>query len=202
MHVLLISPYPEKLAPTILGAGDELTSSVKPLGDVSADWIISFGYRHIIGEPHLSLFRDRIINIHISMLPWNRGADPNFWSWFDRTPKGVSIHLIDARIDAGDVLAQAEVNFAAGMTLRTSYEVLMQHAVRLFDASWPTIRRGAMRATPVKGKGTYHRSGDKEPWWHHLPRGYDTPVAEIEEMGSQYAASMLSGSSTTKRSKR
>ena len=185
MRVLILSSYPEKLAPTILGTGDEWASSVEPLTAASADWIVSFGYRHIIREPHLSQFKGRVINIHISMLPWNRGADPNFWSWFDATLKGVSIHSIDAEIDTGDILTQAEVMFEPGMTLRTSYDVLIESAVRLFDASWPMIRRGTMRTTPITGKGTYHRSRDKEPWWQTLPLGYDTPVAEIEEMGSR-----------------
>lgn len=188
MLVSLLSLFPEKLAPTVLRAGDEWTSSVEPLTDVSAEWIVSFGYRHIIREPYLSRFKDRMINVHISMLPWNRGADPNFWSWFDRTPKGVSIHLIDAGIDTGNVLAQAEVVFQPDMTLRTSYDILMERAACLFEASWPAIRQNAARAIPTDGIGSYHGAKDRELWWQRLPFGYDTPVAEIEEMGSQFAA--------------
>ena len=70
-----------------------------------------------------------MINIHISMLPWNCGADPNFWSWFYATPKGVSIHCIDSGIDTGGLLTQAEIMFPAGETLRTSYDRLMEHAI-------------------------------------------------------------------------
>lgn len=190
MRVLLLSPYSEKLVPTILGTGDEWVSSVDPFTDVAADWIVSFGYRHIIREPHLSQFKRRIVNIHISMLPWNRGADPNFWSWFDGTPKGVSIHYIDAGIDTGDVLAQAEVTFEPGMTLRTSYDILMERAVSLFDAKWLEIRRGTVQPIPIGVGGTCHRSRDKEPWWSMLPNGFDTPVEQIEDMGSEHVVSM------------
>lgn len=188
MRVILLSPYPDKLIRPITNSGDECTAHADQLTNVAADWLVSFGYRHIIREPHLSHFGSRIINIHISMLPWNRGADPNFWSWFDRTPKGVSIHVINKDVDAGDVLVQAEVNFKSGMTLRSSYDILMQQAVSLFAATWPDIRRGALPARPMIGKGTFHRRRDKEQWWAQLSRGYDTPVVEVEDMGSRHAA--------------
>jgi methionyl-tRNA formyltransferase len=188
MRVLLLTPFPEKLVPAVLRAGDEWASSVVPLTDVNADWIVSFGYRYIIREPHLSRFKGRMINIHISMLPWNRGADPNFWSWFDATPKGVSIHCVDHGIDTGALLTQVEVIFPAGETLRTSYDRLMERAVQLFETSWSSIRSGAIKPMAMSGKGSYHRSRDKEPWWLMLPQGFDTPVAHVEEMGREHAA--------------
>ncbi|MCL0081308.1 hypothetical protein M1N64_03665 [Peptococcaceae bacterium] len=47
-------------------------------------------------------FQGRAINLHISFLPWNRGADPNFWSFIENAPVGVSIHYLDEGIDTGD----------------------------------------------------------------------------------------------------
>ena len=40
-----------------------------------------------------------------------QGAHPNFWSFYDNTPSGVTIHLIDAGIDTGDVLYQKKLIF-------------------------------------------------------------------------------------------
>jgi len=107
MRVLLLCPYPELIEAPILAGGDDLVASVAPPSEIdfSADFIVSFGYRHILKEPILRSVARPIINIHISYLPWNRGADANFWSWFKHTPKGVSIHEIDAGIDTGPVLA-------------------------------------------------------------------------------------------------
>jgi methionyl-tRNA formyltransferase len=116
MRVLLLTPLPHYLADAITTAGDSYDVSMEPperwVGDV--DFVVSFGYRHIISARYINALHGRLINIHISLLPWNRGADPNFWSWFDRTPKGVTIHAIDAGVDTGDVLAQ----FDAGIMLR------------------------------------------------------------------------------------
>ena len=40
-----------------------------------------------------------IVNLHISYLPFNRGSHPNYWSFVENTPKGVSIHEIDEQIE-------------------------------------------------------------------------------------------------------
>ena len=40
------------------------------------DFLICFGYRYIISKEILSYFHEKAINLHISYLPWNKGADP------------------------------------------------------------------------------------------------------------------------------
>lgn len=72
------------------------------------DFVVSHGYRHIIRREVLARLPDRIVNLHISLLPWNRGADPNVWSFLEDTPKGVTIHYVDERVDTGDIIAQKE----------------------------------------------------------------------------------------------
>src|SRR5690606_983365 len=90
--------------------GDVPWTSEKDIPE--ADLLVSFGYRHILKDLSVPA-----VNIHISMLPWNRGADPNFWSWLDHTPKGVTVHLMDQGIDTGPIIAQREVAFGFGQTL-------------------------------------------------------------------------------------
>ena len=193
MRVILLSPYPERLAPAVERGGDSWTAKTEPLTDQEADWFVSFGYRHIIREPHLSRLAGRLINIHISVLPWNRGADPNFWSWFDRTPKGVSIHHIDAGIDTGPLIAQQEIMLdERDHTLRTSYDVLMRFAVGLFDVTWPAIRNGWSETIPRRDIGTLHRVKDALPYWASLPLKHDTPCSEVADMGREHHCGNIS----------
>ena len=188
MRVLLLTPIPHYLASTIEETGDTYAVSMdapdKWPPDI--DFVVSFGYRHIIRERVINHYRGRLINIHISLLPWNRGADPNFWSWFDRTPKGVSIHAIDAGIDTGDILSQLEViPGEEGLTLRSSYSDMVQFAASLFASEWESIR--ALDWNPItipSGKGSYHNIEDKTPWMGKLPLGWDTPVKDVEELGA------------------
>ena len=51
------------------------------------DYIISYGYRHIVSKKIIDSSRNGIINLHASYLPWNKGAHPNFCSFIDKIPK-------------------------------------------------------------------------------------------------------------------
>ncbi|MBQ3033656.1 MAG: hypothetical protein IJD28_04690 [Deferribacterales bacterium] len=61
---------------------------------ITEDFIISFGYHYMVHKDIVKKFENKIINMHISYLPWNRGADPNLWSILENTPKGVTIHRL------------------------------------------------------------------------------------------------------------
>jgi methionyl-tRNA formyltransferase len=103
----------------------------------------------------------RFINLHVSLLPYNRGADPNAWSFLDDTPKGVTIHLIDAGIDTGPILLQQEVVFdEVHDTLAGSYATLHDRIRTLFCDNWAVIREGKIRAAAQTGAGTFHRTAE------------------------------------------
>jgi hypothetical protein len=187
MRVLLLTPIPHYLADPLAAIGDSYTVSMeKPeLWPAEIDFVVSFGYRYIIPQRWIDFYRGRMVNIHISLLPWNRGSDPNFWSWFDRTPKGVSIHAIDEGIDTGELIAQREVTgFTPDDTLQTSYSKLVHTASDLFATEWLRIRVMEWEPLLVSGRGSYHEVADKEEWVKKLPLGWHTPVRDVEELGS------------------
>lgn len=134
------------------------------------EWVISYGYRHVLKKDVLDLFPNRAINLHISYLPWNRGADPNYWSFVDDTPKGVSIHFLDEGIDTGDIIAQREVIPSEGDTLRTLYEKLHSEMFGLFNEVWPSIQGGRVSGRRQEG-GSTHKSTDKAGFCD-----WDTPI--------------------------
>lgn len=72
---------------------DEL--NIDKLLEIKPQKIISYSYRYLIKKEIIDFMPTSIINLHISYLPWNRGANPNFWSFVDNTIKGVTIHEID-----------------------------------------------------------------------------------------------------------
>lgn len=190
VKVLLLSPYPEMLHPALDDAGDVYylpEDDRQPYG--LADFVVSFGHRDILKKSFLDLYPNRIINIHTSFLPWNRGADPNFWSWFDDTPKGITIHRIDAGIDTGGILVQEELKkWHSDETLHSSWHHLMGRAKALFESEWKNIRRDGLPTRNVIG-GTYHRMADKDPWMERLPQGWQTPVKEVQRLGREHRKS-------------
>tara|TARA_B100000683_G_scaffold273302_1_gene318601 strand:- start:182 stop:772 length:591 start_codon:yes stop_codon:yes gene_type:complete len=145
------------------------------------DFVISYGYRHIIVREILDLLPNRIINLHISLLPFNRGADPNFWSFIDNTPKGVSIHYVDEGIDTGKLLVQKEVVFdSKHITFSSTYNKLKRVIEDLFYKNWADIKALRVKAWEQNKGGTYHRSKDKLGYMYLLKdRGWDTKISTV-----------------------
>ena len=146
------------------------------------NFIVSYGYRHILGKDILDLLPDRAINLHISYLPFNRGTDPNFWSFVENTPKGVTIHYLDEGIDTGDVIVQERVEFDTKQeTLATSYEKLQLTMQDLFKQNWQDIKTIKCKRQKQVGKGTSHKVKDKRRLNHLLEDGWDTLLCVLEE---------------------
>jgi methionyl-tRNA formyltransferase len=144
------------------------------------DLVISFGFRHIIKKETLASSPAPIVNLHIAYLPWNRGAHPNFWSFYDSTPSGVSIHLIDEGIDTGPVLYQRYVNFsAAENTFSATYLRLVAEIEDLFLKHLEEIVSKQFIAVPQRRKGSFHRASELPPDF----RGWDCDIrTEIKRL--------------------
>jgi len=180
-RILFLGPAGSPLLPRLEG---EVLRREDPiaLDDVEAarpDIVVAHGYRHIIPADVIAALPGRVVNLHISLLPHNRGADPNLWSWVDDTPKGVTIHHVDEHLDTGDIIAQREVAFTGSETLAETYEALQAAVVDLFVETWPAIRDGTAPRTPQPPGGSYHRTSDRRRVEHLLTRGWDTPVRAL-----------------------
>jgi len=131
--------------------------TVEDLRMVQPELVISYSYKHILKQEVLDVLPAKFINLHISFLPFNRGADPNAWSFLEDTPKGVSIHLIDHGVDTGRVLVQKRVMFdEENETLGNAYSILQKEVQELFRESWDRLRSGAIQPVEQDGAGTFH----------------------------------------------
>ena len=185
--ILFLGPDDSPLIAWLRAQGEEVTQTSKTL---SADlvsnqgysFLISYGYRHILRNDILDLFPSKAINLHISYLPWNRGADPNFWSFVERTPKGVTIHYLDEGVDTGDIIVQEETEFDLNQdTLATSYEKLHTAIQDLFKQHWQDIKIGQNQRHQQTGEGSRHKLKDKEKLLHLLSDGWNTPISILND---------------------
>ena len=133
------------------------------LSAINPDLVISYNYIYMISADCIKAINEKIINMHISLLPWNRGFSPNIWSFIDDTPKGVTIHMLSEGLDEGDILFQEEVFFNPKKeTFQTTYTKLNEKLVLLFKRNWNIISNGQYKemAQKQKGDGTYHTIAD------------------------------------------
>jgi methionyl-tRNA formyltransferase len=162
----------------VMQTSDKITPEF--LDENGITFLISYGYRHILRGEILNKFPNRAINLHISYLPWNRGADPNFWSFVENSPKGVTIHYLDEGIDTGDIITQKEVMFSDNETLATTYEKLQSEIRELFKRYWEKIKTSECKRQKQTGKGSFHRVKDIERLSHLLADGWNTRVSLLE----------------------
>lgn len=151
------------------------------LDEYNPDLIISYGYRFIIKEDVIKNYRGKIINLHISYLPWNKGADPNVWSFLEDTPKGVTIHFIDEGIDTGDILFRQKVDLNNQTeTLSSSYNKLQNDIKNLFKENWDDIKKLNFSPKQQKGQGSIHFIKDwKKVSFLVDEKGWETPITEL-----------------------
>jgi methionyl-tRNA formyltransferase len=187
MRILVVSPAVEKILPALKEYDDEIIIwglnegkiNVDFLRDKKIDLIVCFGYDHIFRSSEIDYCP--IINLHPSYLPWNRGPFPNFWSWLTDSPKGVTIHYIDAGVDTGDIIAQKQLeNLHDGMTLYQTHLATLDAIAELFAETWTLIREGKSQRYPQLGQGSYHTKRDILPFQDILKNSSpDTPIREI-----------------------
>ena len=152
----------------------------KDIIKLNPDLIISYNYKYIIPKEILKLKPKKFINLHISFLPFNRGAHPNIWSHLEKTPKGVTIHFIDESIDTGDILFQKKVTISENETLKTSYKKLHLHIQRLFKQNYSKIKKFQLKPKKQK-KGTFHLA--KEIKKLNIP-SFNITIKKLKELNN------------------
>lgn len=159
---------------------DEVTLEV--LDEHNPDFVISYNYAKIVKEDVIERMGDRIVNLHTSYLPWNRGSSPNIWSFIEETPKGVTIHQLEKGLDTGKILFQKEFKFDINAeTLASTYTALNDGIVSLFKEKWPLIESGDYVAKEQSGKGTYHKRADLQKLLNDRELDYNMTIAEFVE---------------------
>lgn len=162
--------------------------------DMIKEWkpnlIISYNYSYIISINIIDYMEGAIFNLHISYLPWNRGASPNFWSFIDGTPKGVTIHQVDRGLDTGKILDQKQCYFDESKeTFISTYTYLHEQIKELFKANWKKIKNGTYVLTEQETEGSYHNIKQLETVRKECPFDWSDNISEYTEKYRKYIKS-------------
>jgi phosphoribosylglycinamide formyltransferase-1 len=114
------------------------------------DLVVSAGFMKIVGPAVLDLFQGRLVNTHPALLPAFPGAHAVRDALAAGAPvTGATVHLVDAGVDTGPVLAQREVPVLPGddeaglhERIKTVERELLVHTVAELAA---TTTRGTSR---------------------------------------------------------
>jgi methionyl-tRNA formyltransferase len=116
------------------------------LESIAPEAIIVVGYGRIIPQWMIDLPRLGNINLHASLLPKYRGAAPIQWAIArGETSTGVTTMRIDAGLDTGDILLQAEERIKPEDTALTLAPRLAQTGAELMISTLASLRNGTIR---------------------------------------------------------
>ncbi|PAY22730.1 phosphoribosylglycinamide formyltransferase [Dietzia natronolimnaea] len=87
------------------------------------DWIVSAGFMRILGEAFLGEFAGRVLNTHPALLPSFPGAHAVRDALaYGVMVTGCTVHLVDAGVDTGPVVAQCAVDVLSDDTESSLHE--------------------------------------------------------------------------------
>jgi phosphoribosylglycinamide formyltransferase-1 len=115
--------------------------------------VVLAGFMRLLGPAMLERFAGRVINVHPSLLPAFPGKDGPAQAVAARVClSGCTVHVVDAGVDSGPILAQAAVpvrpdDDAAGLHAR-----IQRAEHRLLPAVVDAIARGHYRLTTEDGR--------------------------------------------------
>jgi formyltetrahydrofolate-dependent phosphoribosylglycinamide formyltransferase len=111
-----------------------------------ADIIFLAGYMRLLSAGFCSRYRDRLFNIHPSLLPRHKGLDTHTRVLAAEEPiHGCSVHLVTAEMDDGPVLAQREVPVLVDDTAEALAERVLAQEHQLYPAVLGALASGLLK---------------------------------------------------------
>ena len=157
--------------PCITPNANELVNLVPKLQALAPDYIFSFYYRHMIPVKILACAKITALNMHGSLLPKYRGRAPVNWAILHgELETGATLHVMEIKPDAGDIVGQAAVSIGPDETATEVFGKVSGAAVTVIQQVLPELIQGRVPRTPNElQKGSYfggRKPADGKIHWH------------------------------------
>lgn len=169
---------------------------LEQLKALRAEVVVIVAFGQILRKPFLSMFPDRVVNVHASILPYWRGAAPIQRSLMNGDQEsGVSLQLVARKLDAGPLLGIRRFAVSEDMNAFDVYRLCSDFGAQLIAVDLMDYIRGNLSAVPQDDtQATYAKKIEKsegEIHWnlpateiHNLVRGLAMgPVASTQVRG-------------------
>jgi len=137
---------------------------IQKLKEYDVDIYVIVAYGKIIPRSVYELPRLKTINLHPSLLPAYRGAAPIQWALINgETKTGVTVQLINERMDAGDIVIQEEILLDDFTDAGELYQKVIPVGIDLLKKAIVLLNEGQVK--PIiqdENKATYCSKIDKD----------------------------------------
>lgn len=139
----------QKNIPYITPNAEELSALTPKLQALSPDYLFSFYYRYMIPAPILACAKIAALNMHGSLLPKYRGRAPVNWAILHgETKTGATLHIMETKPDAGDIVGQAAVDIGPDETATDVFSKVSHAAVEVIQKVLPKLLQGNVPRSP------------------------------------------------------
>lgn len=157
--------------PYITPDANQLIDLVPQLQKLAPDYIFSFYYRHMIPAELLACAKIGALNMHGSLLPKFRGRAPVNWAILHgATETGATLHMMEVKPDAGDIVGQSAVSIGPNETATDVFGKVSQAAVTVINQVLPELIQGRIPKKPNNlAQGSYfggRKPADGQILWH------------------------------------
>lgn len=130
---------------------------IEKIKNNSLDLMILAWWPSIIKKEAIESVKKGWINMHPSLLPYNRGKHPYYWAINEGTPFGVTLHFIDKGVDTGPILFQKKIPVKIIDTGESLYNKSLEEIVKLFKEVYSKITRLDFKPKKQSNqKATFH----------------------------------------------
>lgn len=153
----------ERGIPYVQPEASDLLELLPQFKKIAPDYIFSFYYRYMITSDILATAGIAALNMHGSLLPKYRGRAPVNWAILHgETETGASLHIMEAKPDAGDIVGQVAVPIDPDEDATAVFAKVSNAAVEVMQAALPELLQGRVPRTPnVLANGSYF--GGRKP---------------------------------------
>ena len=124
--------------------GDRALALARDVLDIEADAVRAL--RNQLDDGFVEAWRDRLVNIHPTLLPAFPGINAQYQAW-DHGVKytGVTVHLVTAELDNGPIVLQQPVGVHDGDTAETLADRILVQEHRLYPEAIQIVLDGRWR---------------------------------------------------------
>ena len=153
----------ERGIPYVQSEASDLLELLPQFKKIAPDYIFSFYYRYMITSDILATARIASLNMHGSLLPKYRGRAPVNWAILHgETETGASLHIMEVKPDAGDIVGQLAVPIDPDEDATAVFTKVSNAAIKVMQAALPELLQGRVPRTPnVLANGSYF--GGRKP---------------------------------------
>jgi methionyl-tRNA formyltransferase len=157
--------------PYITPDANQLLDLVPQLQKLAPDYLFSFYYRHMIPVELLACAKIGALNMHGSLLPKFRGRAPVNWAILQgATETGATLHMMEIKPDAGDIVGQSAVSIGPNETATDVFGKVSQAAIKVINQVLPELVQGHIPRKPNNlAQGSYfggRKPADGQILWH------------------------------------